>query len=51
MYIVSDFIAKIGLGKTGSAVGEYKLGKRDERGDILERFVEKYRMKCNTQFR
>uniref|UniRef100_A0A8D8VTC7 Craniofacial development protein 2 n=1 Tax=Cacopsylla melanoneura TaxID=428564 RepID=A0A8D8VTC7_9HEMI len=49
--IMGDFNAKIGAGRTSNYVGQWGLGERNERGDMLENFAEINRMVLlNTQF-
>uniref|UniRef100_A0A8D8T8A4 Craniofacial development protein 2 n=1 Tax=Cacopsylla melanoneura TaxID=428564 RepID=A0A8D8T8A4_9HEMI len=50
--VMGDFNAKVGAGRTSSAVGPFGLGSRNDRGDTLEIFAESNQLVImNTWFK
>lgn len=50
--IMGDFNAKLGAGEKTELIGSFGLGKRNERGDMLEKFTDEHGLVVlNTQFK
>lgn len=52
LIVMGDFNARIGAGRSSCSVGPFGLGKRNERGDLLETFAEENQLAVmNTWFK
>ncbi|KAL1446308.1 hypothetical protein WDU94_012325 [Cyamophila willieti] len=50
--VMGDFNAKLGSEQKTELIGSHGLGERNDRGDMLERFMEQYSLVAlNTQFK